>query len=55
LLLADNPAPTIKTNSDGVVVTDGTGETYGGPRSAFGARIERAVHATVLTGAQFWI
>jgi adenosylcobinamide hydrolase len=46
------------TASDAIVVhcpTDGTAETYGGPRSAFGARIARAVHAAVLTGARFWI
>ena len=46
------------TASDAVVVhcpTDGTAETYGGPRSAFGARIARAVHAAVRAGAQSWI
>jgi adenosylcobinamide amidohydrolase len=46
------------TASDAVVVhcpTDGIAETYGGPRSAFGARIARAVHAAVRTGAQSWI
>jgi adenosylcobinamide hydrolase len=46
------------TASDAIVVhcpTDGAAETYGGPRSAFGARIARAVHAAVLTGARFWI
>jgi adenosylcobinamide hydrolase len=45
------------TASDAVVVhcpTDGTTETYGGPRSAFGARIARAVHASVLAGARSW-
>ena len=45
------------TASDAVVVhcpTDGTPETYGGPRSAFGARIARTVHAAVLAGAQSW-
>jgi adenosylcobinamide hydrolase len=46
------------TASDAIVVhcpTDGTAETYGGPRSAFGARIARAVHASVLAGARSWI
>ena len=46
------------TASDAIVVhcpTDGTAEAHGGPRSAFGARIARAVHAAVLTGARFWI
>jgi adenosylcobinamide hydrolase len=46
------------TASDAIIVhcpTDGTAETYGGPRSAFGARIARAVHAAVLAGAQSWI
>jgi adenosylcobinamide hydrolase len=46
------------TASDAVVVhcpTAGTPETYGGPRSAFGARIARAVHTAVLTGARSWM
>ena len=46
------------TASDAIVVhcpTDGAAETYGGPRSAFGARIARAAHAAVLTGARLWI
>jgi adenosylcobinamide hydrolase len=46
------------TASDAIVVhcpTDGNPETYGGPRSAFGARIARAVRAAVLAGAQSWI
>jgi adenosylcobinamide amidohydrolase len=46
------------TASDAIVVhcpTDGTAETYGGPRSAFGARIGRAVHAAVLAGTRSWI
>ena len=46
------------TASDAIVMhcpTDGTAETYGGPRSAFGARIARAVHAAVLAGARSWI
>jgi len=43
------------TASDAIVVhcpTDGTAEKYGGPRSAFGAPIARAVHASVLAGAR---
>ena len=46
------------TASDAIVVhcpTGGTAETYGGPRSVFGARIARAVHAAVLSGARFWV
>lgn len=46
------------TASDAIVVhcpTDGTEETYGGPRSTFGARIARAVHAAVLAGTRSWI
>jgi adenosylcobinamide hydrolase len=46
------------TASDAIVVhcpTDGAPESYGGPRSTFGARIARAVHAAVLTGAQSWV
>jgi adenosylcobinamide hydrolase len=46
------------TASDAIVVhcpPDGTAETYGGPRSAFGARIARAVHTSVLAGARSWI
>nr|WP_232321029.1 adenosylcobinamide amidohydrolase [Mycobacterium shimoidei] len=46
------------TASDAIVVhcpTDGAAETYGGPRSMFGARIARAVHAVVLAGSRAWI
>ncbi|WP_197519342.1 adenosylcobinamide amidohydrolase [Mycobacterium sp. E2327] len=56
--LQDTGVPATGTASDAVVVhcpTDGTPETYGGPRSAFGARIARAVHAAVLAGARSWI
>jgi adenosylcobinamide hydrolase len=45
------------TASDAIVVhcpTDGPPEPYGGPRSAFGARIARTVNVAVLTGAQSW-
>jgi adenosylcobinamide hydrolase len=46
------------TASDAIVVhcpTDGTGETYAGPRSVFGARIARAVRTAVLAGTRSWI
>ncbi|WP_081252701.1 adenosylcobinamide amidohydrolase [Mycobacterium avium] len=46
------------TASDAVVVhcpTDGAAEAFGGPRSTFGARIARAVHAAVLAGARSWM
>lgn len=46
------------TASDAVVVhcpTNGTAESYGGPRSTFGARIARAAHAAVLAGSRSWI
>ncbi|OHV03885.1 adenosylcobinamide amidohydrolase [Mycobacterium talmoniae] len=46
------------TASDAVVVhcpTAGAVEPYGGPRSVFGARIARAVHAAVLAGSRRWI
>ncbi|QLL10090.1 adenosylcobinamide amidohydrolase [Mycobacterium vicinigordonae] len=46
------------TASDAVIVhcpTDGTPQAYGGPRSALGARIARAVHAAVLAGTRSWI
>jgi adenosylcobinamide amidohydrolase len=46
------------TASDAVVVhcpTDGTAEPFGGPRSTFGARIARAVHAAVLAGGRSWL
>ncbi|OBJ15200.1 adenosylcobinamide amidohydrolase [Mycobacterium sp. 1245801.1] len=46
------------TASDAVVVhcpRDGTAEQFGGPRSTFGARIARAVHAAVLAGGRSWL
>ncbi|OBJ10542.1 adenosylcobinamide amidohydrolase [Mycobacterium sp. 1482292.6] len=46
------------TASDAVVVhcpSDGTAEQFGGPRSTFGARIARAVHAAVLAGGRSWL
>lgn len=46
------------TASDAIVVhcpADGAAETYGGPRSTFGAPLARAVHAVVLAGSRAWI
>lgn len=46
------------TASDAIVVhcpPDGSAEAYGGPRSVYGARIGRAVHAAVLDGSRAWI
>ncbi|WP_390888015.1 adenosylcobinamide amidohydrolase [Candidatus Mycobacterium wuenschmannii] len=46
------------TASDAIVVhcpTGGSAEAFGGPRSTFGARIARAVHAAVLAGAESWM
>jgi adenosylcobinamide amidohydrolase len=34
---------------------DGSAEQYGGPRSAWGARLARATHAAVLDGARGWL
>jgi adenosylcobinamide hydrolase len=34
--------------------TDGPVEPYGGPRSTWGARLARAVHAAVLAGGRAW-
>jgi len=33
----------------------GDGETYGGPRSTWGARLARAVHRAVLDGGKRWL
>jgi adenosylcobinamide hydrolase len=46
------------TASDAIIVhcpINGAPQAYGGPRSTFGARTARAVHAAVLAGAQSWI
>jgi adenosylcobinamide hydrolase len=46
------------TASDAVCVlcpTDGVIEPYAGPRSVWGARIARAVHAAVLAGGRDWL
>jgi adenosylcobinamide amidohydrolase len=45
------------TASDAVFVVcpaDGPAEPYGGPRSSWGARVARAVHAAVLDGTDRW-
>jgi adenosylcobinamide hydrolase len=45
------------TASDAVFLAcppDGPGEPFGGPRSTWGARVARAVHGAVLTGARAW-
>ncbi|MGA8116549.1 MAG: adenosylcobinamide amidohydrolase, partial [Actinocatenispora sp.] len=46
------------TASDAVCVhcpADGTAEPYAGPRSTWGARLARAVHAAVLAGTRNWL
>jgi adenosylcobinamide amidohydrolase len=46
------------TCTDAVCVVcpaDGAAEPYGGPRSVWGARLARAVHAAVLDGARAWL
>lgn len=46
------------TASDALCVhcpATGTAEPYGGPRSTWGARLARAVHATVLAGTRHWL
>jgi adenosylcobinamide amidohydrolase len=52
--LLDAGIPGTGTASDAVTVVcpaDGTPERFAGPRSVWGARLARAVHAAVLTGA----
>ncbi|WP_257785437.1 adenosylcobinamide amidohydrolase [Lentzea guizhouensis] len=45
------------TPSDAVVIAcpDGPGEQFGGPRSRWGARLARAVHAATVQGARGWV
>ena len=53
--LAELHVPGTGTASDAVAVCcpmDGAVETYGGPRSMWGARLARAVHAAVTAGAR---
>ena len=55
--LAETGFPGTGTASDAVCVAvrdDGPKEPFGGPRSAWGARIARAVHAAVLDGVRDW-
>jgi len=55
--LAETGFPGTGTASDAVCVavrTDGPEELFGGPRSEWGARIARAVHAAVLAGVHDW-
>jgi adenosylcobinamide amidohydrolase len=49
--------PGTGTASDAFVITclDGDGELYGGPRSRWGSRLARAVHAAVAAGAKAWL
>lgn len=51
--LADLTVPGTGTASDAVVVTcpQGRGDRYGGPRSAWGSRLARAVYGAVVGGA----
>ena len=53
--LAELHVPGTGTASDAIAVCcplDGAVEPYGGPRSTWGARLARAVHAAVTTGAR---
>ena len=55
--LWDLPVPATGTCTDAVCLTcppDGPVEPYGGPRSTWGARLARAVHAAVLDGGKDW-
>lgn len=55
--LAETGFPGTGTASDAVCVAvpqDGPEEMFGGPRSEWGARIARAVHAAVLDGVHRW-
>jgi adenosylcobinamide amidohydrolase len=52
--LAEQRVPGTGTASDAIAVCcplDGPTEAYGGPRSTWGARLARSVHAAVTTGA----
>ena len=53
--LAELRVPGTGTASDAIAVCcplDGAVEPYGGPRSTWGARLARAVHAAVTAGAR---
>jgi adenosylcobinamide amidohydrolase len=56
--LSEAGFPGTGTASDAVCVAvrrDGPAELFGGPRSEWGARVARAVHAAVLAGARDWM
>ena len=55
--LWDLSVPATGTCTDATCLTcplDGSVEPYGGPRSTWGARLARAVHAAVLDGGKDW-
>jgi len=54
--LAEAGTPGTGTPSDAIVICcpSGGGEQYGGPRSSWGAKLARAVHAATLEGARDW-
>jgi adenosylcobinamide hydrolase len=56
--LGDLAVPGTGTLTDATCVTcppDGPAEAYGGPRSTWGARLARAVHAAVLAGGRAYL
>ncbi|MEU1877156.1 adenosylcobinamide amidohydrolase [Streptosporangium sp. NPDC020072] len=56
--LAEEGFPGTGTASDAVCVAvreEGRAELFGGPRSTWGARVARAVHAAVRQGARDWM
>jgi adenosylcobinamide hydrolase len=56
--LWDLSVPATGTCTDATCLTcppDGPAEPYGGPRSTWGARLARAVHAAVLAGGKDWL
>ena len=56
--LWDLSVPATGTCTDATVLCcpeDGPAEPYGGPRSTWGARLARAVHAAVTAGGKAWM
>ena len=56
--LWDLSVPATGTCTDATCLScppDGPAEPYGGPRSTWGARLARAVHAAVLSGGKAWL
>lgn len=55
--LAECGVPGTGTASDAVVIAcpEGPGEQFGGPRSTWGARLARAVHAATADGTRDWL